>query len=84
ALAGVVGWWLWVAFCSFLAARSEREPQRIFSVDALANLILLIAFADIMYKFSSYATAAILCLVMLSSFRLALLLHVGKKRPNQN
>lgn len=80
ALAGVIGWWLWLGFCTVAASRSEHEPQEIFSADAWSNLVLLIAFLNILYKFMPFAAAAVVGLSMLFLFRLAFFLHVRKKR----
>lgn len=82
ALMGVFGWWLWLGFCAFLAGRAGREPRRIFAVDAWANLVLLIALADIFYKLLPYTAAAILGVVMLFSCRLAFFLYFRSKGPD--
>ncbi len=83
ALAGVIGWWLWLGFCGVAARRSDHEPQEISSVDAWCNLVLLIAFLNILYKFMPLTAAAILGLGMLLSFRLVFFLYVRRKRTNE-
>lgn len=78
ALMGLFGWWLWLWFCASLAGHSGREPRRIFSADAWANLILLVALADILYKFLPYAAAVVLGVAILLSCRVALFLYFRK------
>lgn len=75
----VCGWWLWVSFCAFLSRQSGRDLQGILPNDALVNVVLLIAFADIVYKFTPYKIAAILGLVVLATWRLSFFLYARKK-----
>ncbi len=84
ATVGVLGWCIWLGFCTFLTTRGNRDARKVFSMDAWANLVLLVVLADIFYKFVPYVVAIALGIVMLLAYRLAFYLHVGKDRPDSD
>lgn len=83
AFTAVSGWWLWLSFCAFLSHHSDRDFQELLPKDALVNVTLLIAFADIVYKFMPYKVAAILGLIILATWRLSIFLYARKKSTIQ-
>jgi len=76
---GILGWLTWVRWCAFLTHSSGRSAQKVFSMDAYGNLILLIAFVDIIYRFLPYTVAVSMSLVALAVCRVAMFRCFRKK-----
>jgi hypothetical protein len=84
AFMGMLGWWLWIAWCSFVAPDGAKPRRQAFSSDAWTNVALLTAFVNVLYKVLDYGAAVILSVLVLTCCRIALLFYFRTERADRS